>query len=449
MIETTLAQAAEARRQGDIQTAIALAQSAVEQEPTDPAALSFLGYAFADGHEYENARTTLRKAIDLSPKDAMLRANLGRLLIYSGSFEEARTVLMEAADLDPNDPAALYYFAQFARPDDATTLIGRLNKIDTNTIDAERQAMTAFALGKLHDISGEYDQAFEYFKKANTLSRPNYKHDLTVQFYQALKTVFANGVPKASEPGSERLVFIVGMPRSGSSIVEELLARNPDVVGLGERAEIPKTVGGIVRNHPNGYPGGLLKISQEHFRGIADICLKQYDQQANSARFIIDKNLRNFQHLGLIKILFPDAAIIHCRRDPIAVCLSSYFQFFQDEPYTFSFEDIAQRYAAYEDLMSYWSQIFPGKIITQTYEDLVADKEGAITKLCGEIGMEHTLAQTSSDRVANRDIQTTSAWQARQPIYKGALAHWKNYEKHLGPLFEALDKAGVSYDGMG
>lgn len=240
---------------------------------------------------------------------------------------------------------------------------------------------------------------------------------------------------------------MVGMARSGSSVLEHLLTQNADIVGLGDRPEIAKVMGAISRHHQKGYPAGLLEMTKEQYQGFSEISLKQYDQQATGANHIIDKNLRNFQHLGLIKTLFPNCSIIHCRRDPVATCLSSYFQFMPDETYTFDFDDIAKRYAAYTDIMSFWKNIFPNTIIEQKYETLVADQKSSMETLYSGLGLKVDAAQSGA--FETRDIQAINAWQARQPIYQHAISHWKNYESHLGPLFTALKDAGVHYEGDG
>jgi len=444
MIESMLAKAQNALQEGDIPTAINIANSAVNLEPENTHTLSFLAYIYADARDFDNARSTFKKIISIDSNNTSAQTDLGRLLIYNGHFEEARNHLKAAASVEPNDPASYFYLTQICDTKDAPELIDTLKKINTPHLDPVRQAMTGFALGKLYDITGNYDLAFEAFEQANRVAKPEYDHSTTVKFYDALKSTFTqNALQTGKENGhpSTRPIFIVGMPRCGSSLVEELLARNSDVKGLGERDDIAKTVGAIARNHPVGYPGGIHQMNAEQFRGFADICLNQYDRQANGALHFIDKSLANFQHLGFIGKLFPNSKIIHLKRDPIATCFSAFHQLLHNDPYSFDLTNLANRYAAYQNLMAHWADAASNDFINQDYEALIRDSASAMNALSEKLTIN---VQSNTNQPADRDIATSSAWQARQPVYDHAITHWKKYEKHLGPLINALENAGVT-----
>ncbi|WP_375208230.1 tetratricopeptide repeat-containing sulfotransferase family protein [Hyphococcus sp.] len=445
MSETLLADAVQAYQSGNLASARNMLTEAVADYPEDARFHALLGVASGGLFEYDAAREALKKAVELDPDNNEYRTNYGRMLIYSGAFNEAEKQFRAAIALNPESPSAYYYLTQIVDLPAEDPAISALETIAEGPLGDEHKAMAKFALGKIFDRLGEYDAAFAHYQRANQLTPATYDHGAVTKFYDAFKQVFTRDFLESRRDGGNQtrdVIFIVGMPRSGSTLVEELLARHDGVAGLGERAEMARIVGAISRHHPQGYPAGAATMTDEHYRGFADKYLEEIKPRAQEASRYVDKNLRNFQHLGFIRTAFPKAPVIHTRRHPAAACLSAYFQFFQDEPSAFDFDNLAARYAAYQDLMQYWESVFPEPLHTIDYEDVVKDRDATVKQLRNIAGIADDASQ-DMDEAAKRDIITSSAWQVRQPVYDQAINHWRNYEKHLGPLFEAFERHGV------
>ena len=447
MADQLIASAAEAYRSGDRATTLRLLQQAIAEEPDNALAYNLIGQAHEEGFNHKEACDAYEKAVSLAPDNAEYQNNLGREQLYAGAFAEAEAAFRTAIDIDPQSAPGYYYLAQLnaLRTDDP--LFGGIEKIAAEHNNQEHRAMANFTLGKVFDAAGDYDAAFDRYRKGNEGVVADYRHSTLEKFSVAIKSVFTQEL-FASRRGAghptDRCVFIVGMPRSGSSLIEDALAARDDVVGLGERPEIAKIVGAIARHHPSGYPAGAAQMTDEHYKGFAEKYLEGVAPQAGDALRMIDKNLRNYLHYGFIRIAFPNATVIHTRRDPVGTCLSCYFHFFQDEPYAFDFDNLAARYAVYLDLTSHWESASPDGLYTLDYEKFVSDRDPVLSSLFEKIGLED--ASSEDDAAQRRAISTSSAWQVRQPIYDSAIAHWRNYEKHLDPLFQALDRHGVPYN---
>ncbi len=247
-------------------------------------------------------------------------------------------------------------------------------------------------------------------------------------------------LPRAQHD-SKTPVFILGMPRSGTSLVEQILASHPQVHGAGELNNImrlesgmPDLVGGGKR-----FPDGLNKLTQEHVDELASHYLEHLAELSPDALRVTDKMPNNFLHLGTIQLLFPDARIIHCMRDPLDTCLSCYFQnFFAQHPYTNDLGHLGAYYNGYERLMAHWKQTLDLPIFDIRYEDLVENQETKSREMIEFIGLEWDEACLKFHE--NKRIGRTASYdQVRQPIYKGSVARWRNYESHLEPLRKALE----------
>jgi len=242
---------------------------------------------------------------------------------------------------------------------------------------------------------------------------------------------------------SEVPVFIVGMPRSGTTLTEQIISSHPQVMGAGEvvfwgRAPdaIPYTLGSM-----NEYPECVTEMSVPKAKGIADKYLelirKIVGPDTQSQR-ITDKMPHNFVHLGLIAMLFPNARIIHCKRDVMDNCLSIFFQNFGGaHPYAYDLINLGHHHLEYQRLMAHWHEALPGRIFDLNYEDVITAPEYWSRRLIEHVGLEWDDACLSPHRL-ERTVKTASHWQVRQPIYKTSVQRWKNYEPHLGPLKELL-----------
>jgi hypothetical protein len=244
---------------------------------------------------------------------------------------------------------------------------------------------------------------------------------------------------------TEMPVFIIGMPRSGSTLVEQILASHPEVFGAGEIGDLPRFMTEYAVSQASSPANSILSPpfllrDQRAARELAAHYLESIAAFGTGAARVTIKTLQNFLHLGMIATLFPRARIIHCRRDTIDVCLSCFFTNFQNVDFAWSLSDIGVYHRSYQKLMAHWSRVLPLPIHEISYEELIQNQEAVTRKLlafCGLDWDERCLAFWSTRRV----VQTASAVQVRKPISSQAIGRWRHYRSHLGPLFEAL---GVS-----
>ena len=242
---------------------------------------------------------------------------------------------------------------------------------------------------------------------------------------------------------SELPVFIVGMPRSGTSLVEQIAASHPDVYGAGELDDMRRIAVALSARLGTSetYPEVVRRLDPITTRAIAEEHLAQLRTHSAAAARITDKLPINFHRLGLAAILFPRARLIHCMRDPLDTCVSCYFQeFAHGQPFAYDLGYLGRFYRDYERLMAHWHRVLPGKILDIPYEALIADQEGWSRKLIDFLGLpwdDRCLAFYKKERL----VRTASFWQVRQPIYASSVGRWRHYAKHLRPLFEGLEMA--------
>jgi hypothetical protein len=323
---------------------------------------------------------------------------------------------------------------------EAATLIEQ--KLADDKLNPKQQQDLWLTLGHLRDRAGEYDAAFAAYERGNTLLRPHFDPELGRRLIQQQMRVFQpdkiDKLPHADN-GSELPVFILGMPRSGSTLLEQILAGHPQVYAAGEIRDIMRlsqqlnTAGSMLR-----YPESLRSTSKEELNRLAQSYLDRVQSFAPGARCITNKHNPNFLHVGLISRLFPAARIIHTRRDPLDTCLSCYFQdFVIPSFYDKDLEHIGQFYRQYESLMDYWHQVLTLPILDVQYEELVADMEGVTRQVIDFLGLEWDPACLDFHQ-RDRVVQTSSAEQVNRPLYTSSMKRWQNYESHLGPLKRVL-----------
>ncbi len=432
-----------AYRAGRFVEAIDLGRRAVAADASNPWSHNLLGAACAEEMEFDEARRAFAAAVAAGPEIAISRINHAYALILAGAFAEAETELRTALSLEPASGPAFLNLSWIHKAGAGDPLIETLEDLrrrSAGSSDAQARVQYAFALGKLYDDIGEYDRAFECFRQGNDLSQVACDIEGHVRRTAAIKSIFSRDfVREARRHGhaGDKFVFIVGMPRSGSSLLEDRLARHPLVGALGERPDVGRIVGLISANHPQRkrFPDWAPELPAPAFARFGGHYAAAMESKFPAATRLVDKNLLNFRFLGMVAGMLPEARVLHCRRNPVDTCLSCYFQLLRpDHDYKFDLAALGRYYRLYTELMAHWNEAV-GEIAAFDYEAFIENPDGEHARALAVLGLDDRSAPTAA---ATRSIQTSSAFQVRQPITPASRGRWRNYERHLGPLFDAL-----------
>ena len=397
---------------------------------------------FADGHSSlgmlyrqqglaQAAESSCRQALQLNPRSAAAITLLAVLHGDRGQFGEAEALCRQALVLDPGSPQPLADLAHLRRMsvDDAHWL-QEAQRFLAQGLAPRREAYLRYAIGKYFDDLQEYPSAFEHYRRANELSkqfRPRYdRAALTQAVDRAIQIFNRDWFERMRSAGatSARPVFIVGMPRSGTSLAEQILASHPDVCGAGElnfwNLHSPLEPAAIHRELVEQAAADYLRLLQQH---------------SVEAQRVIDKMPTNVRHLALIHAALPGARIICMRRDPIDTCLSIYFQNLGSQhTYATDLEDLAHYYREYRRLMRHWRSVLPAAVLLELpYEQLVADPESWSRTMVQFIGLPWS-ARCLDFHLTPRTVITASKWQVRQRISQSSVARWRNYQGFIAPL---------------
>ncbi|MGH8273893.1 MAG: sulfotransferase [Gammaproteobacteria bacterium] len=404
------------------------------------------------GFLFDMGRLTQAEALlaRIENPDVQVLIERGSLLLRLGCFRESETLLHESLHRDPTQGGAwlkLVQVRRWASAEDSPLADLQAARAQPG-LSAEMQAAIASALVKVNDDLGRYEQAWAEAEAANRLRSRSAHFDRAAwqRYERSVYQVFGKSfLEKMSRNGGgcPAPVFIIGMPRAGTTLVERRLGRHSRLVAAGE-LEVVEALGLELTGNA-AYPQGLLALPEKAFAETARQWPRRIPQGLKPGCEAIDKNPLNFLHLGLIALLFPHARIVHCRRDPLDTALSLWFQNFAHPrgDYSYRMEDLAWMIGLYRRLMAWWEQVLPLPIYTLHYEKLIADPERELRALVQALRVqwEPELLDLPAD---NEDgIATASLWQARQPVYARSVGRARHYESWIAPLREALHTEGV------
>jgi len=399
---------------------------------------------------FSDAEQSYRRALEIKPDYAEARNNLGRCIRKQGRLDEARECFEAALVIDPDfvEPycnlAPLRTFTQDSpEPDRLESLGHKLPSLAENT-----RIRYWFALGKMREDMRRYDDAFAAYAEGNrlkhTLISPNEAGK--VALVERVRAVFDEQF-FASRPRPVRAdkapIFIVGMPRSGTSLIEQILSTHPDIHGAGELPELEDLVFALAMEAGKpveAYPDVAAMLSADELLRLGDIYTEHVWQLAPEATRITDKMMANFLHVGMIYLMFPNAKIIHAMRDPMDSCFSCYANLFAKNNLEFTYDlgSVGRYYARYIQLMQHWQRVLPtGTILELRYEDMVADTEDQARRLLEYLDLPWD-PRCLNFHENKRIVKTASAAQVRKPVYRSSVARWKHFEAHLGPLLEIV-----------
>ena len=432
---------------GDARAAKQAFQEVLRLTPNDADAWNKLGAAQLDGGELSAAKASHERALELNPRSADAYNGLGLACMDAGSFEDAARHYRKAIELEPTFTKVYLNLAKSHRfcASDRSDLELIKSVFAQPGLTSNDRVDIHFALGKTLDDCCAYDEAFHHFEQANRhkWAKIHGDRDGLKTWITAIISIFNRAFFAARENygvSSKRPVFIVGMPRSGTTLVEQIIASHPQAFGAGELPKIGalSLALGEQSSTGGGYPAYAPELTDDAVRQAAEDYLGFLNLRSETAARITDKLPANYTQLGLIALMFPNAHVVDCRREPLDVALSIYFsQFVGDHPFAYDLEDIAFEYGQYQRLMSHWNQVLPISVHGVDYEALVANPEEISRALVESCGLEW------DDRCLrfyenSRPVHTASNWQVRQPIYPRSVGRWKNYEKYLGKVMRVL-----------
>ena len=492
------------------QRAIACYEAALAHDPRYVSAYFNLGRALLHINDAGRAESCLRKAAALAPNDAQVRATLARALVEQGkkeealeevgrsveldsasadlrndagavhgtlgNFETARELYRSALALDPGMAKAALNLAKSkrftAQHDDDADLILAVSRNPAGSPGEQRDRH--LALGKIHDDRGEWESAFSHYEQANRpfAAAALRQVDESLALMDRMRTVFDSGwfeafpAPVGPDPTP---VFIVGMPRSGTTLVEQLLAAHPGVHGAGELSGILRLAGEVASHagaevdplrtgvvsmnaalRPGAgaaYPECVRALDTEQIAAFGQRYLEQLRVHSSEAARISDKLPGNYLHLGFIATILPGAKIIHCRRNPLDTAISIYFtDFMVEHEYSNDLRAIGRLIRGMRALMAHWEAVLGARILTVDYEALVADPEPVVRAMVAHVDLDWDGACLRHHKVA-RAVHTASVWQVRQPVYKRSAGRARHYDRFLGPLREALGDVASEESG--
>lgn len=430
---------------GKVAEAVSVFDKAISLQPDFSEAHSNRGNALKDLGDIDEAIASYDRAIRLNPQNVVAYLNRGNACKDDGRMEMARACYEQVIKLSPDFAEAHRNLSAIKSFNAGDTQIAAMEKLlaDSRTSDADKSRLH-FALAKAHDDLGAYDEAFAHYAVGNEIRKQElrYEIDEDARLFARIKAMFADGqgnvADDAAAAGEKHPVFVVGMMRSGTSLVEQILASHSEVHGAGELELLNRLVAGYVADD-----NGAVEVPGLAATDVAKLRNAYTDmlQSLGVAETVItDKMPANFRWIGFILAAFPGAKIIHVQRDAVATCWSIFRHYFPIDGHGYGYDqqDLAAYYALYADLMSFWRQRFPGSIYELSYEALTENQEDESRRLlefCG-LGWEDAVL---SFHETERLVRTQSAGQVRQKMYQGSSQAWRHYEKHLETLIKGLE----------
>jgi len=435
-------------RKGNYKQAEQACRAALAIDPGSAAAYAVLGDIFLDNDRFDDALTAFEASLARDPSSWETRNLYANCLKAVGRLDEALDAFERTLAGNPEAYgcyANMSDLVQFTRDNPHFREMQRIIEAAPDPAN-ERFMALHFALGKAHDDVGEYEQAMEHWRQGAALRRRQLDYDEaeTLRFFDEIirdyDAAFVANPPFAGNP-SRVPVFIIGMPRSGSTLVEQIVASHPRAHGGGEMKELSRRLGAVRSRFPGlpRYPDLGLKMNADQYRLVADGYLGVLQAMDPAAERITDKLLTNYYFVGMLHAMFPNAKFINTVRNPIDACLSSYSKLFKDDlPHSYDFGELGRYHLRYEALMAHWRSVLPeGVMLSVAYEDVVADVEAEARRIIDFVGLPWDQACLAFHESA-RPVKTASVVQVRKPVYATSVERWRRYGPALQPLIDSL-----------
>jgi tetratricopeptide (TPR) repeat protein len=419
--------------QDKLDSAVTSLEKAIEIDPEHTDAYNALGNVLCSLGRTEKAVSAYRKTIQIDPKHTEAYLGLGNALQALGQWDEAIKSYLQVIELEPDHAGAYYYLSQVRNFCQDDEIVSAMEKLYQNPkISADRQMQLSFALGKAQADVADYDQAFSYIDHGNQLNWSSIQYDVGTEtrYFEQLKSAFTLDTfsqVEIIESNEITPVFILGLPRSGKTLAEAMLAEHPLVYPAGERNFLENTIAQVsdIKN-PQEVVDRILGLPRDKVARLAEQYTDQVGSLSDGEPFVVDTMPINFYYIGFIKLIFPNAKVIHCHRLPEDACWFIYQKYFRGGRHHYSFDlaALGAYYKGYSDLMSHWNSVLPGFIHDLQYEQLVTQTS-------------HELKQLSAFTNLDWDGTCLDRYEDK-PLHDNDIGSWRNYQDHLAPLLRAL-----------
>jgi tetratricopeptide (TPR) repeat protein len=432
---------------GQFDAAEEIYRGTIGRNPFHVRARMGLAETLQEAGRLDEAIALFRESLSIRPKDAELLYGLGVAMMEKGKLGEAADLARQAVAVVPGMAKAWLLLSQVKRQTDRDKELSGMEAEHAKAPQGSLARMQlSFGLGKVHDDLKDYGRAFDYFAEGNAIRRQGIDYDpvRTRREFEAMKAAFDTAFfekHRTSDISDDTPIFVVGMPRSGTTLVEQIIASHPQVFGAGELNILKTAVGKqFPMSMPGGFPAGIADMPDKAFAEAGQAYLDMLHSRYPGYRHVTDKMPGNFMLVGFLHMMLPKAKIVHCARDAAATCLSIFKVHFRGDSHRYGYElgELADFHNLYTDIMAHWHKVLPGVVHDVRYEDFVADQEGQTRALMAYLGLPWD-DKVLSFHETDRPVRTASAAQVRQPMYQGSVDLWKRYGDRLKPL---LDKLG-------
>ena len=428
------------RVQNKLSKSIPAFENLIKLDPFNFEALVSLGTIYIKLSKYNQGINLYEKSLTIKPENPRVYLSLGHALKTIGQREKSEIAYHNAIKFYPFSGEAYWSLANLKTYKFSKKEISNMKLAINKNIHPNEQIQMHFALAKALESNNQFEDSFNHYKEGNWLQRKQIKYnseeyklsiDDVITFFKSNKDIFKSRANiKNDDP-----IFILGLPRSGSTLIEQILSSHSLIDGTQELPNIMAISRDIKLIDPNnGYPNNLMDIDTSSFNDFGQKYIDETRWARSSKPFFIDKMPNNFVHIGLIKLILPNAKIIDARRNPMDACFSCFKQYFaKGQHFTYDLDDIARYYKDYLRLMDFWNELFPREIFTIHYEDIINNPNKKIRELLNFCNVEFENSCLDFHK-SKRPVKTASSEQVRQPMYKTGLDYWKNYRNNLDIL---------------
>ena len=436
------------RKRQKYEEALAQAKLLLDKDPKNPQFQSVFAIESMQSGDYDTALQTFDSILQIIPEDPGTLTSRGTALKTKGQTDEAIDSYRRAIKKYQGHGEAYYSLANlklFSFSEEEIAIM-EAQKVNLGISHMSRVYIN-FALGKAYEDKGLFEKSFEHYERGNAYKKAQsrYKSNELTDEFQAQADVFDDAfvaLHSGTGHGAPDPIFIVGLPRAGSTLLEQILASHSQVDGTMELPNMLSLAQKLRRGErmsmTNHYPAVLKTLEPQSFAEFGETFIKETRIHRGSAPFFIDKMPNNFRHIGLIRLMLPNAKIIDARRHPMGCCFSGFKQLFAEgQEFTYGLEEVGTYYKDYVELMDHWDKVFPGKVLRVQYEEVVADLDTQVRRILDYCGLDFEESCISFYE-NERSVRTPSSEQVRQPIYQSGVEQWRNFEDYLGPLKDSL-----------